>query len=56
MHDAKNFYGRIDELLAEQAEEVAKANVHLDRAGEIQAQIRRLLDTHDALGKAAANE
>lgn len=56
MNDTKAFYDRIDGLLAEQAEEIAKGNVHLDRAGEIQAQIRSLLESRDALGKAAAND
>lgn len=51
-----DFWKRLDEMHEEAKHEIALAQPHLDRAGELQAEIRRLLDQRDAMGKVAAND
>lgn len=50
------FWKRLDEMHEEALREIALAQPHLDRAGELQAEVRRLLDERDAMGKVTVND
>lgn len=53
---AESIFERVRTLLAESDRERAIADGHLARAEELNLEIRRLLDTVDAMGKVAAND
>jgi|GEM_PF-6086395 len=53
---SEQFWDRLDAMHDEALREIALAQPHLDKAGALQAEIRRLLDELDAMGKVAAND